>query len=201
MKQLISKVDNYNKTEIKNIYDSIKKDKKEAISKVTDIIKIKQKIIGEDLLMKGLEKFYNINYNNIKIKINEYGKPYILNNIIYYNISHSYNYIACAFSNMPIGIDIEKIRKTDINVIYKFANKEEIKYILEKDDLIYKRMFEIYCLKEAYLKMLGKDLRDIMNVTFNIKNNCISCNDKNVNIKLLEKSGYIIAICERKKDN
>ena len=47
---------------------------------------------------------------------------------IYYNISYSYDYVICIISNKEIGIDIEKIRKTNINTKKIFATKIEQNY-------------------------------------------------------------------------
>ena len=82
-----------------------------------------QTILWEILLIKRLKKFYNIDYQNIDITYNKNGKPYILNSNIYYNISHSNDYVVCIFWNKERGIDIEKIIKPNDNIIKNIFTK------------------------------------------------------------------------------
>ena len=42
----------------------------------------------------------------------EYGKPYYEDCPLYFNISHSGEYVALAVSDMPVGIDVQRV--TDI---------------------------------------------------------------------------------------
>ena len=55
-----------------------------------------------------------------EIKYSKTGKPYFKNSVIYFNYSHSKNYIACAISNKEVGIDIEE---TNTNISDKVSNK------------------------------------------------------------------------------
>lgn len=44
-----------------------------------------------------------------KVKFTNNGKPYIIGNKKYFSLSHSFDKVAIAICNKPIGIDIEKI--------------------------------------------------------------------------------------------
>ncbi len=49
--------------------------------------------------------------NQIEFTTNIYGKPFfIYNPYIHFNISHTGNYVVCAISDEPVGIDIELIK-------------------------------------------------------------------------------------------
>ena len=48
-----------------------------------------------------------IDLNKVKFTIN--GKPYLVGNKKYFSLSHSFNKVAIAICDQPIGIDIEKI--------------------------------------------------------------------------------------------
>lgn len=157
-----------------------------------NLLKIKRHNIGRQLLKILLKKHYNIDYNNIEIITNNYGKPYIKNMNIYFSISYSYKYVICIISNKEIGIDIEKIRKTNINTKKIFGTKLEQDYI---DN--YEKLFKIFTLKEAYFKMLGTDLRKIKDIEFKMNNNII-CSDDSVNISQIKYNNYIISICKKK---
>ena len=192
---------------IKNIKDldknlsKIKTKKQNNINKVKNINDKKRKILGEILFIKGLKKFYSINYNDINIKLNKNGKPYISDKKyknINFNISHSHDYSICVFSNKKIGVDIEKIRNVNLNILNQFATPNEISYVKSSKELILNNFFTIYTLKEAYFKMLGENLNNIKNVEFTITKNKIFCSDSNVKLKTINNiDGYIISICEK----
>ncbi len=200
-KYLYSNVNDYSKKEISNFYNHIYQAKKERISKYLNKEKYKSSIIGEILLYKLLKK-ENIKYEKQQFTINEYEKPYINNKQLFFNISHSHDYVITIISNKEIGIDIEKIRKTNLNTIDIFATQKEKEYILSSENDIYKRLFQIYTLKEAYFKMLGKDLSRIKEVEFTIdnnNNNNITCSDKKINAYSSDRiDNYIFSICKKK---
>lgn len=192
---IIKNINNYSDNLLDNF--NVISPKKEKLAKIKDKKNKNLSILGEYILAKLLKKYYKINYQNLIIKYNDNNKPYINNYKIYYNISHSHDYVCVITSNYECGIDIEKIRKVDLNVIKSFATLKEQKYINNS----YKRLFEIYCLKEAYLKMNGFKLADINNVVFIITKKKIICSDSKVKCKLIYHKNYIVAICEKASKN
>ena len=193
MEYLIKKINNTNLEQI----IKIKMYKRKKIKKILKIDDKKRCLQGELLLIQGLKK-HNIDYNRIKIKKNSYGKPYIQNNPLYYSISHSHDYVVCAFSKNKIGIDIEKIRDVDIQIMNQFATPNEKKYILKSKKQLFNRFFTIYTLKEAYFKMMGKNLNNMLNIEFTINKNYISCSDFKVKVYIIKTvNNYIISICEQ----
>ena len=95
-------------------------------------------------------------YFDYEIAYNSQGKPYFLSNCeIFFNISHSSNYVACV-----IGIDIEKARKGRQNLAKRFFDVSEAEWIKECDSD--QRFFRIWTLKEAYGKATGQGVLDIL---------------------------------------
>lgn len=199
MEYIIKNINDYNKVDIDNFYNKLPKLKKDKVDKFrNNETKIKS-IVGEIILKKLLSK-YNLSYESLDYYINDYGKPYIKNNNIFFNISHSYNYVITTISHNEVGIDIEKIRKTPLNIINQFATDKEKEYILSSNENIEERIFKIYTLKEAYFKMLGTNLNNILQVEFDIKDNKIYCNDTKVKVGFInDVKGYVIAYCEKIK--
>ncbi len=194
MEYIIKKIDDISENDINNFYNKLYKYKKYKVNKYKNK---KASIIG-DILLNDLLIEHSISYNDLTFKINKYGKPYIEPNKIYFNISHSHEYVITIISNKEIGIDIEKIRKTPLKVINQFATENEKKYILSSNKDIYERIFKIYTLKEAYFKMKGTNLNGIFNVEFIINNDKVICSDKNVNIGFIcFDNKYVISYCER----
>ncbi|MEM1001855.1 MAG: hypothetical protein AAGH46_04320, partial [Bacteroidota bacterium] len=76
-------------------------------------------IFGKIILLQGLE-IIGCNGGELhNIKIGEYGKPYLKNDVEF-NIPHSGGYVVCALGfDITIGIDIELITKINFK---EFAN-------------------------------------------------------------------------------
>ena len=90
-----------------------------------------------------------LSYLNLKLPeicTTSNGKPFFKDSNIFFNYSHSKNYVACAISNYELGIDIEEIdRNISDNVAKKYLNNE-------KDNL---KRIETWVKKEAYSKLKG----------------------------------------------
>ena len=69
---------------------------------------ISKNYLNRDNFFREILKLMEIKeYNVIK---NKYGKPYFEKENIYFNLSHSKEYIAAAFYKKEIGIDIQDIK-------------------------------------------------------------------------------------------
>src|SRR5690606_5399622 len=63
----------------------------------------------------------------IDCRIDENGKPYLINFPYYISLSHSYEYAAVMISkNKAVGIDIEIIKDKIERIARKFLNSEEL---------------------------------------------------------------------------
>jgi len=143
---------------------------------------IGQVINSNEIFAKALKDFANIDVANIEIVCNRNGKPFIKNTNIYFSKSHSNNYVIYAFSKKPIGVDMEYLKDININLPNAFFNEIEKEYI-KKDKL---KLFEIWTLKEAVLKMNGKALKDINKINNDYKKYIID-----------ELNDYFITIVEQ----
>ena len=103
----------------------------------------------------------NNQYFDYEIAYNSQGKPYFLSNReIFFNISHSSNYVACVIGDRPVGIDIEKARKGRQNLAKRFFDVSEAEWIKECDSD--QRFFRIWTLKEAYGKATGFGVLEVL---------------------------------------
>ncbi len=98
-----------------------------------------------------------------------YGKPYILEQQLCYNLSHGGSYVAAVFTDCEAGIDIERIRTAKLPVAKRFFTEEEYQYLLsfeEKEksqsdtkatpqDVAFARM---WTRKESYIKAVGEGM-------------------------------------------
>ena len=191
---IIRNINDYQENFYNNTLSIIKKAKQQKINNLKNDHHRKETILGEYLLIKTLKRFYHLNYQNINISYNQNNKPYLSNHQIYYSISHSHGLTAIYIYSKKCGIDIQRIQKVDLSIIKSFATLKEQEYISEKDSLI--RLYEIYTLKEAYIKMIGSNLFNIKSIEFIIKNHQIICNNSNINCILKHINNYILAICK-----
>ena len=199
MKYIIKNINDYSDNEIDNFYSNIYIEKKKRINNFKNELKVKQSIIAELLLRDLLDKYYNLNYNNLEFKFNKNNKPFIVNKNIFYNISHSSNYVITVVSDKEIGIDIEKIRETNIKSINCFASNKEKEYILLEDNNLFKRLFEIYTLKEAYIKFIGHGINEIRKIIFEVNDNKLYNSKKNSEFFSLKFQDYIISVFKEKE--
>ncbi len=196
MKYLVKSINNFQADEINDFYYKIPEIKRNKIKKLKNNIARTRSIIGE-LLLSELIHEEGLNYSDIDYYINEYGKPYFKNNDLYFNISHSFEYVISIISDKEVGIDIEKIRNTSIKTINQFATENEKMYILSTNTNVEERLFKIYTLKEAYFKMFGINLNEALQVEFRIENDKVYCSDNKVNVGFINDiDGYIIAYCK-----
>lgn len=144
----------------------------------------KKKIYGI-LLQKFVIKLnYNIPYNEIFIKKNEYDKPYYNKNF-HYNLSYSKDYIIIAYSHSSeIGIDIQYESKNIENILIKYGNRNDIMKNNTEDNV------KIWTKIESYLKMIGYGLIKLNNIRILSNNNII---DKTIKKNFIQKdiSNYL----------
>lgn len=76
---------------------------------------------------------------------------------IYFNMSHSKDYAACAVSDEPIGIDIETIKTKDVEHAERILHPEEVALLTFVSNPSEKKkyFYECWVSKESYLKNLG----------------------------------------------
>ena len=93
---------------------------------------------------------------DISIRYNKLHKPYLANNQLYFNISHSNNLIVIIVSEAECSIDIEMIKnRPNLNsMAKKLLNEEDYNHYLV--DLSF--FYVIWTKKEAYYKYNGNNL-------------------------------------------
>lgn len=99
-------------------------------------------------------------YSKDMVATEENGKLYLPGvSDFYFSLSHSGEYAACVVSDVPVGVDIQKKRKTSANIARRFFQGEEAERIEsrqgeEQTDLF----FRYWTGKESYLKLTGQGI-------------------------------------------
>ncbi len=136
----------------------------------------KRTVSGEMLVRCAVADMCKVAQEDIVIKENDNGKPYIENVDIEFNISHSCDVVVCAVSDRKVGIDVEKIRAVKLSVAKRVCSEKELEYIFGRvpvesdfalcdDEEILTRFFTLWTKKEAYAKCTGKGLSGGLMVT------------------------------------
>lgn len=101
-----------------------------------------------------------IRNNDIHIVTNKYGKPLFQgNDELHFNNSHSGQWVVCAISDSPVGIDVEKVRDIDFNIgEHCFSEKEYLDLSAQTAEAKLDYFYDLWTLKESYIKAVGLGL-------------------------------------------
>ena len=89
------------------------------------------------------------------LSCSENGKP--LADGLFFNVSHSGNYVVGVVSDCEVGCDIEKVSNAPMKVAQHYFSPAESEYINSEPDKD-RAFFTIWTLKESYMKMTGQGL-------------------------------------------
>ena len=143
---------------------------------------IKENVTSKELLDYALFDYASI--KDYELYYNKYGKPYLKDSNIYFNISHTRNLVICAISDKEIGVDIEKLVYNEL-VSKRILNQKEYSILLSSNNK--EEIFTImWTSKESYVKLLGIGLE------YGLKN--VDTTILNSKIDIKKYKDYIIAI-------
>ena len=123
---------------------------------------------GLALLAYGLKTLYGLDSVPM-IGYGVHGKPcFKYRKDIHFNISHCDGFVACAISDAPVGVDVERIASFSENLLRRVLTQEEQDQLFyhPKDSPEYlEKFYRFWTLKESAVKQSGnglsQELRDI----------------------------------------
>ncbi|WP_434476226.1 4'-phosphopantetheinyl transferase family protein [Bacillus mycoides] len=149
----------------------ISNEKRERMKRLLNLCDINRTLIGDLLIRSLVCQKYKISNEEIRFIYNEYGKPFVENfSDFHFNISHSGEWMVCGTANSNVGIDIEKVSEIEaLKLANEFFSDEEFYDIssMNSDEQI-NYFYDIWTLKESYIKTIGKGLYIPLN-SFSIK--------------------------------
>ena len=124
-----------------------------------------RRLLGEALVRFALKKYWNLTSEDYRIDRGEKGKHFIVGvENVFFNISHSGDYVVCAVSDREIGIDIEKRTKARMEVAGRFFHGEEVAQLkMLEEDKQDQLFFNYWSVKESFLKYIGTGLTRPLN--------------------------------------
>ncbi|PYG85690.1 4'-phosphopantetheinyl transferase [Ruminiclostridium sufflavum DSM 19573] len=187
----------------------VSEDKKAQIHRFYHFEDSQRALVGNLLSRYVICRSLNIKNTNIAFEKNEYGKPFLSGHYkAHFNISHSGSWVACAISDYPVGIDVEVMKPTDLEIARRFFSNEEYTALTNQpDEEKQAYFFKLWTLKESYIKAVGKGLSiPLDSFTVNVESNSIMTESEQSLIdysffhsSLDENSFY--AICAKKTNS
>ncbi|WP_151735047.1 4'-phosphopantetheinyl transferase family protein [Paenibacillus tengchongensis] len=115
---------------------------------------------GECLIRSLAGSYLGCRPSEVRIaKESNTGKPVLLYEGMHFNISHSGEWVVCAIDCSPIGIDVEEMKPIEFGIAERFFSVEEYQLLLsEPADRQVAVFYELWTLKESYLKQTGQGL-------------------------------------------
>ena len=114
-------------------------------------------LAGELMTKLAIKKQFGIPFKNQHFLRSEHGKPYLEGYPhIHFNISHSGNFVVCAVSDKPVGIDIQKIGEYKERVAKRICTENELSSLKSDGE----KFTCLWTQKEAVLKLKGTGFTD-----------------------------------------
>lgn len=198
-KLFYANVNNFNFNELYQKSSLERKKKADRLSAVQDK---KLSLLAGFLLDYALKSQGVIQY---EIAYNEYGKPYLSDNSLFFNLSHSGDYCICTLSNKEVGCDVQVIKTVNLSLAKRYFAKSEFEYLANilDEKKLNNEFFRIWALKESYIKAVGKGLKLPLNsfeIPFLKGDNSLKINGEKYYIKEYDfLTEYKIAICSKTK--
>src|SRR5665647_136562 len=144
----------------RKLLTNLSDEEQERVKKYARPNDAKRVLLADILVRSVIASELKVSNKAIEFNANKYGKPLLKGNCgIYFNVSHSGDWIVCAVDNEPIGIDIEKIIPVELEIATQFFSDEEYKMLMAKSPEDWQHFFfDLWTLKESYIKAVGKGL-------------------------------------------
>lgn len=129
----------------------------------------KQSLCARTLLSAVLSD----NFEDLSISLLETdnkGKPHLKDSNLYISLTHSGEYVGCAISDSPVGIDIEEIKPVKYSVVNRVCSLDEQQFVKNNGEASF---FTVWTLKEAFIKANGFNTAKISEI-FTVKDGLIN---------------------------
>ena len=195
-----------NKEFLLSLVDEKKREKALRFKRNEDRVRT---LIGDILVRVILCRDFNYKNKDIVYEYNEFKKPFLKGNTkIHFNISHSKDYVATAFDDEEIGIDVEEIKEMEYeDIVKRFFTDYEYKWIMEQEEEDRLQCFyKLWTLKESYVKFKGQGMKISFNsFKFDVdyKNNICKLADNDEQIffeNYTIGNSYELSLCGLKED-
>lgn len=156
MNWLIGRTTDFTEAQYTAVYHSLSPSRKAHIDAFRNE-KVRRQSLAGELLLRSLLAQLGIDAVPERLPS---GQPVLSGSDAFVSIAHCDDYIVCAVSDRPVGIDIEKRRPLKPGMIRRVCTPEELAYVQDDET----RFFEIWTAKEAWFKLQGTGITDFQSV-------------------------------------
>jgi len=122
----------------------------------------KRSLLGKIAIVKMIAKLLKIDQDELVFSRDSFEKPILEKPFLRklnFNIAHSGKYVIVGVnSEGKIGVDIEKIKLIDLEIMKNVFMDKEIKYVNSNKKEALKKFYQIWSLKESFVKAIGEGL-------------------------------------------
>lgn len=123
--------------------------------------KDKRLSVGAELLLRYVLIASGISDLPETFEYGEQGKPFLPDHSLWFNLSHSGDWVLCAVAGCEVGCDIEKVAPVDLRVAKRFFFHSEYERIMEEPikEKQTELFFRYWTLKESFMKATGLGMK------------------------------------------
>ncbi len=161
MKWLLKKITDRTEGEYEAIYQSLSASRKAHIDRLQKQDDKKRSLLATKIVSELLST------DNSILETDTDGRPYLRESAYFVSISHSGEAVACAVSEEPVGIDVEKIKPVRRALVNYVCLPGELEFVLPPEEELITdaqtlhRFFAIWTAKEACFKKAGGSMLQI----------------------------------------
>ena len=123
--------------------------------------KDKRLSLGAELLLRHALRAQGFGEVPMTFDYGTQGKPYFKDGSVFFNLSHSEEYVVCALAPYEVGCDVEKITPIDLNIARRFFFRSEYADIAAQETAEARNdlFFRYWTLKESFMKTTGLGMK------------------------------------------
>lgn len=179
----------------------VSSERREKVSSMKNPVSAKLSLAAGILLQLAMKR---MGAEGEEIRFGKHGKPIVNSTNVHFNLSHSGSYAVCVYGDLPLGVDIQKIKEQIPKHRARILSPEEEAYLSCSEEAE-KRFYSLWARKEAVGKWDGRGLRlPFQSLSF-VENGEISdeilFEGKKLYIHEVPLDGYALCICSGKKEN
>ena len=127
----------------------------------------------------------------------ENGKP-LTHLPLHFNCSHSGEYVVCAVSRRPVGIDLERIRSIGRQMERVLSEGERRWLASRPADKREGDILRLWTLKESWIKCRGGRLAEFRRAEFSLRGERLLSGPEGFSFRFLPApDGYVLTVCEK----
>ncbi|MGN0633955.1 MAG: 4'-phosphopantetheinyl transferase family protein [Oscillospiraceae bacterium] len=175
--------------EVSGFADRISERRRKRIEDTKNEQKKALLLLSEMLVRKYLSDMTGTGESVIRFGSGEFGKPFAENvGTAQFSVSYSGGFVAAAFEDSPVGIDIQRIENMKMTTAKRFFTADEYGAVCKSAHPEHE-FFRIWTAKEAYVKMLG------MGLSMPLCSFSVLSDELKDLFRTLEINGMLLAVC------